>query len=243
VAEDDQSRRLVTSYLTGVGYAVASIAQIQDLPAALKENRPYALAIDYQFIREYEEGEMRALRGRLPAGIPTVMFAVDVEGRPSFRPFSEDNLSASLTRSRLVDVIRRTHTPAGKEVRTVLIIEDEPALLELLAKTLIFKGFQVLPAANGRRGIELATSSHPDVIILDLTMPDVSGIQVVEKLRACPETKNIPILIHTGTILSEPERQQLAAQVQSITSKTEPASLLTKLEHLDDAHAELVCQE
>jgi CheY-like chemotaxis protein len=124
-----------------------------------------------------------------------------------------------------------------------LIIEDEPALLELLTKTLLFKGFQVLAAANGRSGIEFAVGSHPDVIILDLTMPDCSGIQVVEDLRARPETKSIPILIHTGTVLSEPERQRLAAQVQSITSKAEPASLLTKLEHLDESPAEAVLQE
>jgi CheY-like chemotaxis protein len=116
-------------------------------------------------------------------------------------------------------------------------------LLELLSKTLLFKGFQVLPAPTGRSGIEFATGAHPDVIILDLTLPDRSGIQVVEDLRARPETKNIPILIHTGTVLSEPERQRLAAQVQSITSKTEPQSLLTQLEHLDETPAEAVLQE
>jgi CheY-like chemotaxis protein len=148
----------------------------------------------------------------------------------------------ALTRPRLIDALGRTSASSGKEVRTVLIIEDETALLELLAKTLLFKGFQVLPAANGHSGIQLATSSHPDVIILDLTMPDCSGIQVVETLRARPETQSIPILIHTGTVLSEPERQRLAAQVQSITSKAEPASLLTKLEHLDEAPAEVMCQ-
>ena len=186
---------------------------------------------------------MRALRARLPAGIPTVIFVIDAEGRASFRPFSEDYLGATVARPRLVDVLRRTRTTAGKEVRTVLIIEDEPALLELLAKTLLFKGFQVVPAANGRRGIEFASSFHPDVIILDLTMPDFNGIQVVENLRARPETKSIPILIHTGAALSEPERQHLAAHVQSITSKAEPASLLTELEHLDNAPAELICQE
>ena len=103
------------------------------------------------------------------------------------------------------------------------------------AFSVVFKGFQVLPAANGRSGIEFAAGSHPDVIILDLTMPDCSGIQVVENLRARAETQNIPILIHTGTVLSEPERLRLAAHVQSITFKAEPATLLTKLEHLDEA--------
>jgi CheY-like chemotaxis protein len=183
------------------------------------------------------------LRARIPAGIPAVVFSIDAEGKSGFSSFTGERMPEALNRPRLIDALGRTSTSVGKEVKTVLIIEDEPALLELLTKTLLFKGFQVLPAPNGHSGIEFAVGSHPDVIILDLTMPDCSGIQVVEDLRARPETQSIPILIHTGTVLSEPERQHLAAHVQSITSKTEPQSLLTKLEHLDDAPAETVRQE
>jgi PAS domain S-box-containing protein len=243
VAEDDQSQRLASSYLTGVGYGVAVVSKIQDLAATLKNNRPYAVVIDHKLTRQRTEHELRDLRARIPAGIPTVVFSIDAEGKSGFSPFTGERVPEALTRPRLIDALDRTSASSGKEVKTVLIIEDEPALLELLAKTLLFKGFQVLPAANGRRGIEFATGSHPDVIILDLTMPDCSGIQVVENLRARPETKSIPILIHTGTALSEPERQRLATQVQSITSKAEPQSLLTQLEHLDEAPAEVMCQE
>jgi PAS domain S-box-containing protein len=243
VAEDEQSRQLAGSHLTGVGYDVVTISKTQDLGATLKNNRPYAVVLDDQIARQRTDYELRDLRARIPAGIPAVVFSLDIEGKSSFGPFTGERLSATLARPRLVDAVRRTGASSGKEVKTVLIIEDEPALLELLAKTLLFKGFQVLPAPNGRRGLEFATGSHPDVIILDLTMPDCSGIQVVESLRARPETKTIPILIHTGTALSEPERQHLAAQVQSITSKAEPQSLLAKLDHLDEAPAELVRQE
>jgi len=234
---------LAGGYLTGVGYGVAVVSRIQDLGATLKNNRPYAIVIDDKITRQQTEHELRDLRARIPAGIPTVVLSLDIEGKSNFSPFAGERMPGALTRPRLIDAIRRTSASSGKEVKTVLIIEDEPALLELLAKTLVFKGFQVLPAPNGLSGIEFAIGSHPDVIILDLTMPDCSGIQVVENLRARPETKSIPILIHTGTALSEPERQHLAAHVQSITSKSEPASLLTKLEHLDEAPAEAVRQE
>ena len=243
VAEDDPSQRLTNSYLTGVGYGVAVVSKLQELAATLKKNRPYAVVIDHQITRQHTEHELRDLRARIPAGIPVVTFSIDAEGKHGFSPFAGERTPEALTRPRLIDALGRTGASSGKEVKTVLIIEDEPALLELLTKTLLFKGFQVLAAANGRSGIEFAVGSHPDVIILDLTMPDCSGIQVVEDLRARPETKSIPILIHTGTVLSEPERQRLAGQVQSITSKAEPASLLTKLEHLDETPAEVVCQE
>jgi CheY-like chemotaxis protein len=63
-------------------------------------------------------------------------------------------------------------------------------------------------------------------------MPEFSGTQIVEQLRANPRTKNIPILINTGTVLNEEERQRLAGHVQSITSKTERENLLTELERL-----------
>jgi CheY-like chemotaxis protein len=80
--------------------------------------------------------------------------------------------------------------------------------------------------------VEFATRYLPDVIILDLSMPQFSGAQIVEQLRAHPRTKNIPILINTGTVLNEEERQQLAGHVQSITSKTERENLLSELERL-----------
>ncbi len=134
--------------------------------------------------------------------------------------------------SRLVDAIRRSDKTTGKELKTVLIIDDEPALLELLTKTLLQKGFIVLRAADGRKGVEFATNHLPEAIILDFSMPEFNGIQIAEQLRAHPRTKNIPILINTGIVLNEEERQRLAGHVQAITSKTEPGSLLTELERL-----------
>jgi CheY-like chemotaxis protein len=243
VAEDDQSQHLAGVYLASVGYGVAVVSRIQDLAAMLKRNRPYAVVIDYKLTRQHTEHELCDLRARIPTGIPTAVFSVGAEGKFSFSLFAGTRMPEALSKSRLSDAVRRTGASSGKEVKTVLIIEDEPALLELLAKTLLFKGFQVLCAPNGRSGIEFATSSHPDVIILDLTMPDCSGIQVVENLRDRVETKNIPILIHTGTALSEPDRLCLAAHVKSITSKAEPQSLLAKLEQLDEAPAETVVKE
>jgi CheY-like chemotaxis protein len=142
--------------------------------------------------------------------------------------------------SRLVDAIRQSDKTTGKELKTILIIDDEPALLELLAKTLLQEGFSVLRASSGRKGVEFATSYHPDAIILDFTMPEFDGSKVVEQLRAHPRTKDIPILIQTGTVLNEEERQRLAGHVQAITSKTERGSLLAELERLDSTSGEAV---
>jgi CheY-like chemotaxis protein len=134
--------------------------------------------------------------------------------------------------SRLADAIRQSDKTVGKELKTILIIDDEPSILELLTKTLLQKGFRVLRASDGRVGVDLATNYLPEAIILDFSLPEFSGIQIVELLRAHPRTKNIPILINTGTVLNEEERQRLAGHVQSITSKTERENLLFELERL-----------
>jgi CheY-like chemotaxis protein len=160
--------------------------------------------------------------------------------RLGFSLLCKDGTVSERVNSRLVDAIRQSDKTTGKELKTILIIDDEPALLELLAKTLLQEGFRVLRASNGRKGVEFATRYLPDVIILDFTMPEFDGTKVVELLRAHPRTKNIPIMIQTGTVLNEEERQRLAGHVQAITSKTERGSLLAELERLDSTNGEAV---
>ena len=95
-----------------------------------------------------------------------------------------------------------------------------------------------LQAPNGNKAIELATQYHPDVIILDVVLAECTGIQVVERLQANAATKHIPVLVHTGTVLDEDQRQQLAGQVQSVCSKSDPEQLLASLEQIEDLDSE-----
>jgi DNA-binding response OmpR family regulator len=131
-----------------------------------------------------------------------------------------------------MDAIRGSKKTNGKELKTVLIVDDEPALLELLGLTLVKKGFRVLRAPDGRAGMESARKYGPDIIILDLSLPEMDGKQMVGELRADPRTKSIPIVIHTGIVLDEAQRHSLAEHVQSITLKSEQDTLFAELERL-----------
>jgi PAS domain S-box-containing protein len=117
--------------------------------------------------------------------------------------------------------------------RTVLIVDDELAFLEALGATLRDKGFQVLESLTGQAAIESARSHAPDVIVLDLNLPDMPGNIIVKELRGDARTKGIPILIHTGMAMEEDERQNLAGHVQSITSKGEHDALFSELERIE----------
>ena len=230
-------------YLTDAGYGVAMVSDTEGMAAALKSKRPYAVAIDDEVAQNFDAQALRDLRSRIPAKVPAVFFSLDGEERPGFSLFPGEWVPRTPVRSRLMDAIRQASGmggTSGKEVKTVLIIDDEPALLELLTKTLLQKGFQVIQASEGRRGFEFATACRPDVIVLDRSMPEYDGIQVVEELRARVETRNIPVLIHTGTVLKEEDRQLLAGHVYSITSKTDTQSLLADLDRLEGAPAEKI---
>lgn len=81
---------------------------------------------------------------------------------------------------------------------TVLLIDDEKDLLELLRYNLEREGFEVLSAANGASGLELARRNPPDLIVLDLMMPGLDGLEVCQQLRAEPRTGRIPLVMLTA---------------------------------------------
>lgn len=82
--------------------------------------------------------------------------------------------------------------------KKILIIEDETALLYALSAALNVEGLETLTATNGKEGLTLARSSKPNLIVLDLRLPEVDGFQVLEDLKKNEETKQIPVVIVTN---------------------------------------------
>ncbi|MFQ3568712.1 MAG: GAF domain-containing protein, partial [Aggregatilineales bacterium] len=134
------------------------------------------------------------------------------------------SLSREEQRARALDVFRFIHRPflpedlaqavrdAERESRIdrILIIDDQPESVRLLRQLLDEQGeFRVFSAHTGMDGIAMVARRRPDLIIIDLRMPDMDGFTVIEELRNNPETATIPILVVTGDELSAEERQQL----------------------------------
>ena len=81
---------------------------------------------------------------------------------------------------------------------TILVVEDEPDVVDLVRYHLHRAGFQVLTALNGPAGLATATESRPDAIVLDIMLPQMTGIEVCQALRNAHDTADIPILILTA---------------------------------------------
>jgi CheY-like chemotaxis protein len=101
----------------------------------------------------------------------------------------------------------------------VLAVDDDPRAVELVAKNLRGSGAEVVRAYGGREAIASARQILPDLVVLDLMMPNVNGFDVVEALKSRPETAGVPILIFTAKEINAADRQRLNGYVEKIVQK------------------------
>jgi two-component system phosphate regulon response regulator PhoB len=98
---------------------------------------------------------------------------------------------------------RRTSSGTRARNPVVLVAEDDRDFIHLLLELLEDEGFDVLPGTTGRATLGLARAARPDAIILDLSLPDMDGIDVARELRADERTRHIPIILLTGRNVAE----------------------------------------
>lgn len=82
--------------------------------------------------------------------------------------------------------------------KKVIIIDDEPDIVTFLTALLEDNGYTTISAKDGREGLEKIQAEHPDLVLLDITMPEKSGVRCYRELRENPDLKSIPIIIVTG---------------------------------------------
>jgi two-component system cell cycle response regulator DivK len=87
--------------------------------------------------------------------------------------------------------------------RCILVVDDEPLNLKLFNLTLIKRGYRVLQASDGYHGFVLAHDGRPDLIIMDVQLPGISGLEVTRALKDSVHTQNIPVVIATAFIIDE----------------------------------------
>lgn len=119
------------------------------------------------------------------------------------------------------------------QTRKLLLIDDEPAIQTLVRLVMEGDGWQVLVAGEGAPGLALAREQHPDVILLDVALPDLSGLEVCRQLKADPETASIPIAMLTAMAQETDRRAALALGADDyVTKPWRPAALMARVTSL-----------
>jgi len=134
----------------------------------------------------------------------------------------------------LADTIDQIQWAQRKDVKRVLIIDDNIVDSDLLARLLVENKYEVLAASRGEEGIATAAREHPDLVMLDLSMPGMDGFQVMEGLKTHAETRDIPVIIYTAKDLSPDENLRLSRDACSVFLKNplDPARMLGEIGRL-----------
>ncbi|MEY2404897.1 MAG: hypothetical protein QOD38_2448 [Acidimicrobiaceae bacterium] len=120
----------------------------------------------------------------------------------------------------------------------MLVVDDDPVILKLLEVNFEMEGFTVLVARDGEEGIEVARADQPDLIVSDIMMPKVSGLELVTALKADPSTSEIPIILLSAKAQNADVRSGLDAGADDyVTKPFEPLDLVDRVNRLLEARA------
>jgi PAS domain S-box-containing protein len=224
VVEDDlKSAELIRVQLEAEGFNVLHAASAEEA-LVLAAQQPLSLITLDIMLPHMDGWEFLARIKQVPAlmRIPVVMISIVADRNKGFalgaaaimeKPMSRQELSESLAELGLSPLAQHRNSK-------VLVVDDDPQAVELIAVRMQGLVSTVLRANDGREAIALARRELPDLIVLDLMMPDVNGFDVVEALNEQPETARIPILVVTAKKINGDDRAKLNGYVSAILEKT-----------------------
>jgi len=231
VVEDNrEASELLRHYLEEAGYEVAQAFDAESALRLARELKPYAITLDVIIQKKDAWGLLANLKSDAATrDIPVVIVSMTEDRRLGLALGAVDFLVKPVSRDRLVEAVARAGASARRTPCTVLVVDDDPTTVELLVSLLQPQGYQVLRAFGGRAGIDTAIAELPDVIVLDLLMPEVTGFDVVQALRDHPKARDIPILVFTAKEITEDDQRRLS-RVQALVSKSSRDDLMRALE-------------
>lgn len=101
----------------------------------------------------------------------------------------------------------------------ILMIEDDPFNRDMQSRRLERKGYKVVMAETAERGIEMARAEAPDLILMDIGLPDISGYEATRRIKADPGTRSIPVIALTANAMESDRERALAAGCDDYDSK------------------------
>lgn len=121
-----------------------------------------------------------------------------------------------------------------EDKKKILIIEDEKFLLEMYDMRLTAAGFEVITALEGKEGLHLAVEKKPDLIILDIVLPEISGYEILRMLKKDPDTEDITVLVFSNLGQEEEIQKGLDLGASDYVVKTEvtPSQLVEKVKKM-----------
>jgi len=221
VEDNRQARDLLAHYLNEAGHRVAMAATGEEAIVLARQLKPDVITLDILLSGQDGHDVLAQLKASPETwDIPVVVVSITENRELGLSLGAADWFVKPARRDDFLGAIHRVLGEDGASgAAKVLVVDDEPSVLEFLDDLLGMQGFRVITARDGSQAIALALAHKPDVIVLDLVMPKISGFDVVSELSRRDETRDIPILVFSVMDLAPEERQRLQGRVKAIVMK------------------------
>ncbi|MBD2772755.1 ATP-binding protein [Iningainema tapete] len=217
---EDNAETILTyqKYLQESNYQLICVKTLNEAKQALMAFKPVAIILDILLAQENTWAFLADThRDEVTRNIPIIVITVIDNEKQALAQGADGFLVKPVDRLLLLDKLSKLvkHNRQQK----VLLIDDDQVSRYLLKQLLVHSPIYIVEAEDGREGIRLALVEKPDCIVLDLTMPEMSGIEVLNQLKSNPATIAIPVVINTSEQLEEQEQKYLAERTVAIISK------------------------
>ena len=218
IDDDATARELISDHLKAGGFSVVTAAGgIEGIKLA-KELQPTAITLDVMMPDLDGWSVLAALRQNPDlADIPVIMVSIVDDKRRGIALGAAGYLTKPIDRERLHRLVRRFQAPT--RATRVLMVEDDASQRERMLGWLERPQWIVREAANGQEALDLLREEKPDVILLDLMMPEMDGFEVVAALQGNKDWRDIPVIVITSLDLDAKDRARLNSGVQSVLVK------------------------
>ena len=223
ISDDTATRELLRHNLTQDGFEVHAAVNATEGLRLARELHPALITLDLTLTH---------LAGRMPindawtvlntlksdaelAGIPVIVLTMQDNQAYGYALGASDYLTKPIQRERLLNTLKKYRAASG----TVLLVEDDPEMREMMRLVLKREGWEVQEARHGRQALNCLQETIPDVILLDLMMPEMNGFEFMEELRKPPAWRSIPVIVVTAKHLTAADRNRLDGRVTSILQK------------------------
>jgi signal transduction histidine kinase/CheY-like chemotaxis protein len=218
VDDEKATRELIARGLQREGFRVLVAATGEEALRLAREKRPDAISLDVLMPGMDGWTVLRSLKADpLTASIPVVMVSMLDDRDIGHALGAADYLTKPFDREKLVQALRRFRQ--GSSPRPVLVVEDDPATREVVRRALERDGWIVFEADNGRSALESLKRAAPDLIVLDLMMPEMDGFAFVAELRRSESGRRIPVVVVTAKEITAEDRTRLNGHVRRIFHK------------------------
>lgn len=232
IDDDPAAIEIVMTYLGRDGHAITGVSDSRYAVEEARRLKPDAIILDVLMPHKDGWEVLGALKSDPDLKqVPVVLYSIMEEQKLGFYL----GASAYLTKPIDEEQLRSTVAQLVSQDSTILVIDDDPDALEIVTAQLRqLDGHTVLTANGGRAGLELIASQRPDLIILDLMMPEIDGFAVLQQLEANEATRAIPVVVLTAKDLTNQEHEFLNQRVSSLLTKgfTSSGQLLEKVAEL-----------